>query len=68
MLAVAPSWFASEDWHRSRGYVLATGYLARRRKLVRRAHVLTIVSAWGVTVPAAAMLAAVVFAVFDLVR
>ena len=35
MLAVAPSWFASEDWHRSRGYVLATGYLARRRKLVR---------------------------------
>ncbi|WP_029059966.1 inorganic phosphate transporter [Stappia stellulata] len=40
----------------------------RRRKLVRRAHVLTIVSAWGVTVPASALLAAFVFAVFDWVR
>ncbi|WP_093810524.1 inorganic phosphate transporter [Stappia sp. ES.058] len=40
----------------------------RRRKLVRRAHVLTIVSAWGVTVPASAMLAALVFMLFSVVR
>lgn len=33
----------------------------RRRKLVRRSHVLTIVAAWIVTVPAAALLSAVIF-------
>lgn len=33
----------------------------RRRKLVRRSHVLTIVAAWIVTVPAAAILSAVIF-------
>ncbi|THD85732.1 inorganic phosphate transporter [Aliigemmobacter aestuarii] len=33
----------------------------RRRKLVRRAHFLTIAAAWVVTVPATAVLAAVVF-------
>ncbi len=33
----------------------------RRRKLVRRSHFLTIVVAWVVTVPAAAILAAIVF-------
>jgi PiT family inorganic phosphate transporter len=32
----------------------------RRRRLVRRAHVLTIVTAWMVTVPASALLAAVI--------
>lgn len=40
----------------------------RRRKLVRRAHVLTIISAWVVTVPAAALLAAIVWAGFSLVH
>ncbi len=33
----------------------------RRRKLVRRSHFLTIVAAWVITVPAAALLSAVVF-------
>ena len=33
----------------------------RRRKLVRRSHFLTIVAAWVITVPAAAMLSAVIF-------
>jgi len=33
----------------------------RRRKLVRRAHVLTIGAAWVVTVPAAALLSAIIF-------
>ncbi|GAA6202231.1 inorganic phosphate transporter [Aquicoccus sp. SU-CL01552] len=35
----------------------------RRRKLVRRSHFLTIVAAWLITVPAAALLSAVVFTV-----
>ncbi|WGR66754.1 inorganic phosphate transporter (plasmid) [Paracoccus pantotrophus] len=35
----------------------------RRRKLVRRLHVLTIAAAWVVTVPAAAMLSAILFLV-----
>ncbi|MCB9930865.1 MAG: inorganic phosphate transporter [Alphaproteobacteria bacterium] len=39
----------------------------RHRKLVRRAHFLTIVVAWVVTVPAAAVLAAVVFYALRLV-
>jgi len=38
-----------------------------RRKLVRRAHVRTIVAAWVTTVPAAALLSAVIFLVLDLV-
>ena len=33
----------------------------RRRKLVRRSHFSTIIAAWVVTVPAAALLSAVVF-------
>lgn len=33
----------------------------RRRKLVRRSHVLTIAAAWVVTVPAAALLSALIF-------
>ncbi|MDN2565972.1 inorganic phosphate transporter [Aquibium sp. A9E412] len=40
---------------------------AARRKLVRRAHVTTIVAAWVITVPAAAIIAALAFAVFGLV-
>ncbi len=40
----------------------------RRRKLVRRAHVLTIVSAWVVTVPASAALAAAIWAGLSLMR
>jgi PiT family inorganic phosphate transporter len=38
---------------------------ARRRKLVRRSHLLTIVAAWLITVPATALLAAGVFFVLD---
>lgn len=34
---------------------------ARRRKLVRRAHFTTIIAAWIITVPAAAIMAAVIF-------
>ncbi|NNL17465.1 MAG: inorganic phosphate transporter, partial [Boseongicola sp.] len=33
----------------------------RRRKLVRRSHFLTIIAAWVITVPAAAILSAVIF-------
>ncbi|MDP6708697.1 MAG: anion permease [Alphaproteobacteria bacterium] len=39
---------------------------ARRRRLVRRSHLLTIVAAWLITVPATALLAAVVFLVLSL--
>ena len=35
--------------------------ILRHRKLVRRSHFLTIVAAWVITVPATALLAAVVF-------
>ena len=37
----------------------------RRRKLVRRSHFLTIVAAWLITVPAAALLSALVFTVLN---
>ncbi len=33
----------------------------RRRRLVRRSHFLTIIAAWIITVPAAAVLSAVIF-------
>ena len=39
----------------------------RRRKLVRRSHFLTIVAAWVITVPAAALLSALVFTVLNAV-
>ena len=49
----------------SRTAVIATdsgaGFDAKRRKLVRRTHFTTIVAAWVITVPAAALLAAVFF-------
>lgn len=38
-----------------------------RRKLVRRAHVTTIAAAWVTTVPASALLAALVFVMLDLI-
>lgn len=37
----------------------------RRRKLVRRSHALTIAAAWVVTVPAAAVLSAILFALLN---
>jgi PiT family inorganic phosphate transporter len=37
----------------------------RRRKLVRRSHFLTIIAAWVITVPAAAILSAVLFLVIN---
>jgi PiT family inorganic phosphate transporter len=37
----------------------------RRRKLVRRSHFMTIIAAWVVTVPAAALLSSVVFLVLN---
>jgi PiT family inorganic phosphate transporter len=40
-------------------------YKARNRKLVRRRHLLTIVAAWLVTVPLAALLAAILFHAFN---
>jgi PiT family inorganic phosphate transporter len=39
----------------------------RRRKLVRRSHFMTIVAAWIITVPAAALLSALMFIVLSLV-
>lgn len=40
----------------------------RRRKLVRRVHVMTIAAAWIITVPAAAILSAVVFYVLQVIN
>jgi PiT family inorganic phosphate transporter len=37
----------------------------RRRKLVRRSHFMTIVAAWVITVPAAALLSGCVFLVLS---
>jgi PiT family inorganic phosphate transporter len=42
--------------------------LIRSRKLVRRAHFMTIIAAWVITVPAAALLAAGIYAALSLVR
>ncbi|WP_136636612.1 inorganic phosphate transporter [Pseudooceanicola onchidii] len=39
----------------------------RRRKLVRRSHFMTIIAAWIITVPAAALLSAVIFKVISAV-
>ncbi|WP_298909531.1 inorganic phosphate transporter [uncultured Aliiroseovarius sp.] len=39
----------------------------RRRKLVRRSHFMTIVAAWVITVPAAAMMSAVIFYILNAV-
>jgi len=39
----------------------------RRRKLVRRSHFLTIIAAWVVTVPAAAILSAVIFLTINMI-
>ncbi|WP_269582357.1 inorganic phosphate transporter [Roseibium sp. Sym1] len=64
------------EWYRNR-YVAEDGVVKprkmlknreerRRRLLVRRANLLTIVAAWAVTVPAAALLAAGLFHLLDL--
>lgn len=42
--------------------------LIRRRKLVRRSHFLTIIAAWVITVPAAALLSAGIYGVIFLLR
>ena len=39
----------------------------RRRKLVRRSHFMTIIAAWVITVPAAALLSALLFLAIDLI-
>ena len=40
----------------------------RHRKLVRRSHVMTILAAWVITVPATALLSAGIFYIFDAIR
>ena len=40
----------------------------RRRKLVRRSHFMTIVAAWVITVPAAALMSAGIFALLNLLQ
>ncbi|HEY9039975.1 MAG TPA: inorganic phosphate transporter [Roseovarius sp.] len=40
----------------------------RRRKLVRRSHFMTIVAAWVITVPAAALMSGVIFALLNLLK
>ena len=40
----------------------------RHRKLVRRAHFFSIIAAWIITVPATALLAAVIYLAFSLLR
>lgn len=42
-----------------------SGEEVKRRRLVRRAHVMTIIAAWFITVPAAAVLAGVIFMVLN---
>jgi PiT family inorganic phosphate transporter len=37
----------------------------RRRKLVRRSHFMTIIMAWVITVPAAAVMSAMIFLVLN---
>jgi len=37
----------------------------RRRKLVRRSHFMTIIAAWIITVPAAALLSAILFVLIN---
>ena len=39
----------------------------KRRKLVRRSHFMTIIAAWVITVPAAALLSAVIFLVLNVI-
>jgi PiT family inorganic phosphate transporter len=39
----------------------SNGEIIRRRKLVRRSHLMTIVAAWVITVPATAVMAGVLF-------
>jgi PiT family inorganic phosphate transporter len=46
----------------------AAGEDMQRRRLVRRQHFMTIIAAWLVTVPATAMLAGILYALFTLFR
>ena len=59
-----PEQKASVAWEIQRKRIFKT----RNRKLVRRKHLLTIVAAWLVTVPLAALLAAILFYVFNAFR
>ncbi len=58
-------WYSERRLVKARGEVPDRPVIAseerRRRKLVRRAHLTTIVAAWIVTVPAAALLSAIIF-------
>ncbi|MDF1871244.1 inorganic phosphate transporter [Vannielia sp.] len=63
------------EWDAARRMRARTGNVAelpaqpkeerRRRKLVRRSHFMTIIAAWVITVPAAAVLSAVIFLVIQ---
>lgn len=52
---------AHENHHRKETPAVRNGEELQRRKLVRRSHFMTIVSAWIITVPAAAALSAVLY-------
>ena len=58
-------WDAARRARRQRSEIVAPLAMAkeerRRRKLVRRSHVMTILAAWIITVPAAALLSAAIF-------
>ena len=58
-------WHADQRWKKSNRQRPADLRLAReehqRRKLVRRSHFMTIVAAWVITVPAAAVMSAAIF-------
>jgi len=49
------------------GDVSASGAEIARRKLVRRAHFTTIIAAWVITVPAAALLSIGIFTLLNLI-
>ncbi|MGB7319541.1 MAG: inorganic phosphate transporter [Planktotalea sp.] len=61
------------EWHMERRLKRASGPLPeartiapierRRRKLVRRSHFMTIVAAWIITVPAAALMSGIIFSI-----
>ena len=60
------------EWHIARQMRLrGSGVMAkeerRRRKLVRRSHFMTIIAAWTITVPAAALLSGVIFMLLNAV-
>ena len=58
-------WHMERRFRKNKGLMKEGKFIAveerKRRKLVRRSHFMTIVAAWVITVPAAALMSAVIF-------